>query len=61
MLRMYVYYDLTSSQMDRFVCSAQDLDSVNVTFGRSYLIVLLKGKCYLYVTKQYYIMPMLFI
>jgi hypothetical protein len=47
--------------MDRFVCSAQDLDSVNFPFRQSNLIALLKAKCYFYVTKQYYIMLMLFI
>jgi hypothetical protein len=61
MLRMSVYYDLSSSQMKQFVCRAQDLDSVNATFSRSNLFVLLTGKCYFYVTKHSYIMLMLFV
>jgi hypothetical protein len=32
--------------MEQFVCRAQDLDSVNATFRRSNLFVLLTGKCY---------------
>jgi hypothetical protein len=61
MLRMSVYDDLSYSQMEQFVCRAQDLDPVNTTYRRSNLFVLLTAKCYFYVTHQFYIMLMLFV
>jgi hypothetical protein len=47
--------------MEQFVCRAQHLDFVNATFRWRNLFVLLKGKCYFHVTKQSYIMLMLFV